>query len=125
MYTPYQRMAIADQQRIDARIFCGEVNRLIGEGTFQPNDPRLLHVENIELEERIDYLRNLYAVDLKAPEPMQRFKWSEKLEDIQYRRCLKLQENITRSGQCDGYIEAMVDMLDLPYMPKPAVINHR
>lgn len=125
MNTPFRRLELDEQQRVDARIFCGEVSRLIGEATFQPNDPRLIRIEAVGLEERIDYLRNLYAVDMKAPEGMKEFKWNDKLEDIQYRRCLKLQENIMRSGTCDGFIEAMVEMLDLPYLPKPVVLNHR
>lgn len=125
MFSPYQRCTLAEQQRIDVRVFVNEVSRIAGDATFQSADPRLAMTHDITMEERVDYLRNLFAVDMHAPQP--RYRWDhQKFAEVQFRRCLDLQEKLSRSGRAEGgLMEQLVDMLALPYLPQPIVIQGR
>jgi hypothetical protein len=119
----YDTMNVQDRQRIDARIFVGEIDRLIGNITYQPHDPRHAFCTRVTLEDRVEYLREVYAHDLKSGKNL--YRWDNaRFDTIKLKRAYAFYDNMHRSGKIDGPMEALVDQLDVPYHA-PAPVIHR
>lgn len=110
------------QEAIDTRIYVDEVDRLLDKHPYPKDDARLQHVKDCTLQERIDFLREHYATDMKTEN---KYKWNNRgTFEVYYSRFKDLDENLTMSGRVQtehamfggrSVMEQLAANLNLPY----------